>query len=103
MDPALSLKIISSRKAELRNKANLLFNIHILPPGTLLSAVFSLRLFRSEPLLKALRDNDGFTRLTVLQIHHKCCLCLTRSSEQMRAVGAPSAPGTHPLTCLGAE
>lgn len=61
MDPVLSLKIISSRKAELRNKENLLFNIHILHPAKFLSAVFSLHLFRSKPLLQALRDNDDFT------------------------------------------
>lgn len=40
VDLLLSLRIIYNRKAELRNKENLLFNTHILHPDTFLSAIF---------------------------------------------------------------
>lgn len=40
VDLLLSLRIIYNRKAELRNKENLLFNTHILHPDTFLSALF---------------------------------------------------------------
>lgn len=95
MEPVLSLKIISSRKAELRNKENALFNIHILHLAKFLSAAFSLHLFRSEPLFQTLRHKDDFTWLTVLQIHHKRCLCVIWSPKQAHPEEHPR-PGMFP-------